>query len=67
MKFVKWLGKLSAHLIEGTITAVMSFVALASLFVFDSLALKLGGFFGSALMGYGAAYFLGKARGEHKE
>ncbi|MDE8555316.1 hypothetical protein [Pantoea vagans] len=67
MKFVKWLGKLSAHLIEGTITVVMSFIALASLFVFDSLALKLCGFFGSVLMGYGAAYFLGKARGEHKE
>ncbi|MGC1097929.1 hypothetical protein WKH53_11475 [Pantoea agglomerans] len=67
MKFVKWLGKLSAHLVEGMITALMSFVALASLFVFDSLALKLCGFFGSVLMGYGAAYFLGKARGEHKE
>lgn len=67
MKFVKWLGKLSAHLIEGTITIAMSFLALASLFMFDSLALKLCGFFGSVLIGYGAAYFLGKARGEHKE
>jgi len=67
MKFVKWLGKLSAHLIEGTITVAMSFLALASLFMFDSLALKLCGFFGSVLIGYGAAYFLGKARGEHKE
>ncbi|THB84131.1 hypothetical protein E1N66_12045 [Pantoea allii] len=66
MKFVKWLGKISAHLLEGTITVVMSFVALASLFVFDSLALKLCGFFGAVLLGYGSAYFLGKARGEHK-
>jgi hypothetical protein len=66
MKFVKRLGKLSAHVIEGTITVVMSFVALASIFVFDSLALKLCCFFGAVLLGYGAAYVLGKVRGEHK-
>ncbi|MBW1213815.1 hypothetical protein KYI92_09385 [Pantoea allii] len=67
MKFVKWLGKLSAHLLEGTITIIMSFLALASLYIFDSLALKLCGFFGAFIIGYGAAYFLGKVRGEHKE
>ena len=67
MKSVNLLGKFTAHLLEGTITVVMSFVALASLFVFDSLALKLCGFIGAVVMAYGAAYFLGKARGEHKE
>ncbi|NQS86347.1 hypothetical protein ACRPHS_13385 [Pantoea allii] len=67
MKFVKWLGKLSAHLLEGTITIIMSFLALASLYIFDSLALKLCGFFGAFIIGYGTAYFLGKVRGEHKE
>ncbi|MEN4796338.1 hypothetical protein [Pantoea agglomerans] len=67
MKFVKWLGKLSAHLIEGMITVVMSFVALASLFVFDSLALKICVCFGAIIIGYAAAYYLGMVRGEHKQ
>ncbi|MCH9296409.1 hypothetical protein QM637_15040 [Pantoea allii] len=67
MKSVNLLAKLSAHLLEGTITVAMSFIALASLFVFDSLALKLCGFVGAIVIGYGAAYFLGKARGEHRE
>ncbi|TPE19152.1 hypothetical protein FJP62_03625 [Pantoea vagans] len=67
MKFANLLAKLSAHFLEGTITVAMSFIALASLFVFDSLALKLCGFFGAVVIGYGAAYFLGKVRGEHKQ
>ncbi|MFP3436186.1 hypothetical protein R0K18_00055 [Pantoea sp. SIMBA_133] len=67
MKSVNLLAKLSANRLEGTITVVMSFIALASLFVFDSLALNLCGFFGAIVIGYGAAYFLGKARAEHRE
>ncbi|MCW0345934.1 hypothetical protein NB703_004027 [Pantoea ananatis] len=67
MKSVNLLAKLSAHLLEGTITVIMSFLALASLYVFDSWPLKLCGFAGCFLVGYGAAYWLGKAGREHKE
>ncbi|WP_289366610.1 hypothetical protein [Pantoea stewartii] len=67
MKCVNWAGKLSVHIIEGTITVIMSFLALTSLYLFESLTLKLCGFAGSVLAGFIAAYYLGKARGEHKE
>lgn len=67
MKSVNLLAKLSAHLLEGTITVAMSFIALASLFVFDSVAMKACGFIGAVVIGYAAAYYLGKVRGEHKQ
>ena len=71
MRFVNWLGKaigwFLAHALQGTITVVMSFIALASLTIFDSVAMKLTGFFGSFVVVYVASYFLGKVRGEHKQ
>ncbi len=71
MRFASWLvkaiGWLLAHALEGTITVAMSFVALASFYIFDSLTMKLAGFFGSMIVGYLAAYYLGKLRGEHRD
>jgi hypothetical protein len=70
MRFVNWLAKaigwFLSHALQGTITVVMSFIALASLTVFDSVVMKLIGFFGSFAVVYLATYFLGKTRGEHK-
>ncbi|QGY29158.1 hypothetical protein [Pantoea cypripedii] len=70
MKFVNWLAKsigwLLSHAIEGTITVAMSFLALASFYIFDSLVMKLTGFFGSFIVGYLAAYCLGKLRGDDR-
>jgi hypothetical protein len=71
MRFVNWLAKaigwFLAHAIEGTITVAMSFLALASFYIFDSIAMKIVGFFGSFIVAYIAGYYLGKLRGEHKE
>ncbi|GAA3582810.1 hypothetical protein GCM10023078_08330 [Gibbsiella greigii] len=71
MKFVNWLAKsvgwLLAHAIEGTITVAMSFIALASFYIFDSLTTKFIGFFGAIIIGYLSAYYFGKLRGEGKD
>ena len=71
MKFVNWLTKalvwLLAHIFEGAVTVVASFTALASLFIFDSLILKIFGVVGSFFIAYISAYYFGKVRGEDKE
>lgn len=70
MKFVTWLGKalgwFFAHALQGTVTVVMSFIAIFSLFIFDNIALKFTAFIGSFAIVYLVSYFLGKVRGEHK-
>ncbi|MDI9222417.1 hypothetical protein QMZ30_16035 [Pantoea sp. EA-12] len=70
MKSANWLvkaiGWLLTHTLQGILMLIMSFTAIASLFVFDNLPMKLTGLLGSFAIAYFASYWLGKARGEHR-
>ena len=70
MKFVNWLGKFLgwflSHALQGTITVIMSFMGLFSLFAFENTAMKVIGFITSFAIAYMISYWLGKVRGEDR-
>jgi len=70
MKFANWVAKsigwLLTHALQGIITVIVSFTAIASFYIFDSIPMKILGFIASLIIGYAATYYLGKLRGEDK-
>lgn len=66
-KFAKFIGWIAAHILEAITTGVTAIAALASLYLADSMAMKLFYFIGFLASGFVISIFLAKLRGEDKE
>ncbi|MFG1174493.1 hypothetical protein AAFN90_13065 [Erwiniaceae bacterium CAU 1747] len=65
-KFAKFTGWIVAHVLEAMTTGITTLAAFFSLYLFNSLAMKLVGFFGFLLLGFLLSIVLAKLRGEDK-
>ncbi|MBP2171373.1 hypothetical protein J2125_004565 [Erwinia toletana] len=71
MKFAKKIANfsswLAAHFIEAMTTGITTFAAIASLFLAESIVMKLACFLGFLALGFVISIGLAKSRGEDKE
>ena len=66
-KSAKFTGWIVSHALEALTTGITTLAAVFSLYLFNSLAMKLVGFVGFLLLGFLLSIVLAKLRGEDRE